>query len=271
MKKTLAILLALLMAGSVILVSCDNGGREPVQDGAGDANNDYIESDESDSTTNTESNNNTESESQTSGNNNNNNNNHGWNVTNETVYAGVNFTLRSDANESSNSLTDKKVPFGTALTRVETNGTWSKVKVSGSDTIYYVKNIYLSVNSGNFTFTDSENSITLNPETDNNVCFYYSPFYSDDGETNYANMLCSSGIKVAHLSADYTLTKKGVSTNGSWVKVTFVGTVTISTTNTKTYTAENPGTFYIQANAFNRKDIVDSTWSNGNGGDGYFS
>ena len=39
MKKTLAILLALLMVGSIVLVSCD-GGRTPIGDGFDDEDND---------------------------------------------------------------------------------------------------------------------------------------------------------------------------------------------------------------------------------------
>ena len=184
--------------------------------------------------------------------------NYGWTDVTGTLYLGVNVTLRSQPSDANNTKTDKNMYFGTALTRVSTNGKWEAVKINGDDTIYYVKTIYTTSKAGNFDFTDDANTpaITLNETTTNNVCFYKSPFFCEDNDVNYGNMLCKSGIKANNLSEGYSLKKLAVSSNGGWVKVEFVGTVTMSANNTVTYTAENPGIFYIQSLAFIRGDVL---------------
>ena len=197
----------------------------------------------------------------------------GWQTVSGNLYLGMNVILRSAPNEYDSSKTNVKLPFGTALTRVRTNGKWEEVSYNG--TLYYVKAIYTTTTGDNFTFTeDTEKpALTLNTETANNVCFYKTPFYCDDTEANFGNMLCKSGIKASHLSEGYTLTKLGVSANGKWVKVSFVGTVTISANNTATYTAENPGVFYIQVLAFTRGDVIGggiTSGNNNNNADGDF-
>ena len=268
MKKTLAILLALLAAASITLASCQDEGRTSLDDGFDDGDNEYVDTDndETDDETNGETNNeNNDGEN----NNNQNTNPTGWNDVTGTLYAGVNVTLRSEPSDSNSAKTDKNVTYGTALTRVRTNGKWEEVKVSGDDTLYYVKTIYVTSMSGNFSFTDvaDKPAITLSETTGNNVCFYKTPFYCEDSETNFANMLCKSGIKASHLTSGYSLKKVGVSANGKWIKVELVGTVTISSNNSATFSEENPGVFYIQSLAFSRGDIVDATWSDNSGSD----
>ena len=87
-------------------------------------------------------------------------------------------------------------------------------------------------------------------------------------------MLCKSGIKANNLSEGYSLKKLAVSENGGWVKVEFVGTVTISSNNFETFTAENPGIFYIQTLAFTRGDVLgggDISDGNNSGNNDFFN
>ena len=250
MKKTLAILLALLAAASITLASCE---KEPENNGDdwGD-DNDYVTESKDDNDTD-EKDSSTESDTNNTGNT---NTPSGWQEATGNIYLGMNVILRSAPNDYDSSKTAVKLTFGTALTRVRTNGKWEEVKYN--DTLYYVKSVYTTDNGNNFTFTDDTEkpALTLNPQTGNNVCFYKTPFYCDDSEANYGNMLCKGGIKAANLSEGYSLKKLAVSANGKWVKVEFVGTVTISANNTATYTAENPGVFYIQSLAFTRGDVI---------------
>lgn len=276
MKKTLAILLALLAATSITLASCKEDKGSDLDDWTDD-DNDYVDTgDETDDTDESDSKTNNDNSDNGNENNPSNNDNNGWSDASGNLYLGVNVTLRSQPSDSSSYKTDKNLYFGTALTRVRTNGRWEEVKVSGDDTLYYVKSIYTTTNSGNFTFTEATDTpaLTLSETTNYNVCFYKSPFYSDDNDTNYSNMLCKGGIKANNLSEGYSLKKMAVSTNGGWVKVEFVGTVTISANNTATFTAENPGTFYIQALAFTRGDITgggDMSGGNDSGNGDFFS
>ena len=258
MKKTLAILLALLTAASITLVSCNEDKGNELDDWTDDEN-EYVDNkdDATESDSETESDTDAANNGETN-NENTNTSNNGWTDVTGTLYLGVNVTLRSQPSDANNTKTDKNMYFGTALTRVSTNGKWEAVKISGDDTIYYVKTIYTTSKAGNFDFTDDANTpaITLSETTTNNVCFYKSPFFCEDNDVNYGNMLCKSGIKANNLSAGYSLKKLAVSSNGGWVKVEFVGTVTISANNTVTYTAENPGIFYIQSLAFTRGDVL---------------
>ena len=269
MKKTLAILLALLAAASITLASCE---KDPVDTGDGwDDDNDYIDTkDENDDTDGTKDTSDETDDKETESDNTTVPSD--WTEATGNIYLGMNVILRSAPNDLASSKTDTKLTFGTALTRVRTNGRWEEVKYN--DTLYYVKSVYTTDNGNNFTFTADEEkpALTINPETGNNVCFYKTPFFCDDSEANYGNMLCKSGIKATHLSEGYTLKKLAVSANGKWIKVEFVGTVTISSSNSATYTAENPGVFYIQALSFTRGDVIGGGIVSGdnNSGDGDF-
>lgn len=262
MKKTLAILLALLAAASITLTSCQNDGREPVNDDNwDDQDNEYVDTDNdttADTSKDTTNDNNNNNE-----NNNNNNNNSGWVEKNDTVYAGVLLVLRGTPSANGENLAE--IPYGTALARAESNGTWDKVTYG--DKTGYVMHVYVATNNGAFNYTNVETpvDISVNANNTNNVIFYTTPFVISNTDTQAANWLCKSGIKPTNLSEGYTLKKLAVSENKKWVKVEFVGTVTISSNNSATYTAENPGIFYIQAASFDDGRIVDSTWSSGSG------
>lgn len=272
MKKTLAILLALLAATSITLASCKDDGRSTLDDDWNDEDNDYVETD--DETDDNDDGDDT-SGSQGNGENNNDNNNDNtntnptdWETKDDTVYAGVKIKLRAEASTTSETIAT--IPFGSALSRSETNGRWDKVTYNGKTG--YVSHTYVSLNSSDFSFNDCEPvSITLKENGDRNVCFYLTPF-SPGGFSNFetfsGNVLLASGLKAANLSKGYTMKKLAVSQSGSWVKVELTGTVTIQGS-TKTCNAE---VFYIRALAFNRGDIVDSTWNSGSnpGGDSAF-
>lgn len=264
MKKTLAILLALLAAASITLASCEKKDQ-PNNDGWDDEDNEYVDTDDDDGNDTTNDNNDDTTNDQNPGNNDNDTptNPSGWVEKNDTVYAGVLLTLRDEPNGDS----IDEIPFGTALSRAETNGTWDKVTYNNKTG--YVMHVLVASTDSAFKFTNVETpvAITVNPENTNNVVLYKSPFYIDDSDLSSANWLCKSGIKPNNLSETYTMKKLAISENKKWVKVEFVGTVTISSNNTATYTAENPGIFYIQATSFNDGRIVDSTWSSGGNND----
>lgn len=266
MKKTLAVLLALITAASIALVSCENDNNnqdDSWDDGINDTeqgNKDTdTDTDESDTNNDTD----TDTESETT------NNITGWVDTNDVVYAGVELRLRAEPNAMSDSNIVKTVPFGTKLTRLSTNGTWDKVKVGTETTEYYVLDVLVSNNVGNFTFTDYEAdkiaSLTLNAEEKYNVCFYMTPFYCENQEYNYSNMLAASGIKKSNITSEtYSIKKLAVSQNGAWYKVSLVGTVTVGT-NVFTYTEAEPGIFYLQKINFDRQAIVDPTYNTSSG------
>ncbi|MBQ8850097.1 MAG: SH3 domain-containing protein [Clostridia bacterium] len=271
MKKTLAILLALLAAASITLVSCQNDDRKPVDDDDWDNDNDYVDTSNdtnNDSTDTSTDTNNTQTPDGNDNENNNNNNNtnpSGWVEKNDTVYAGVSLALRSESSSNSTMLTS--IPVGAAISRLETNYTWDKVTYNGQTG--YVMSTYVTVNGLDFEFNECEaTAITLSETTNNAVLFYQTPFSPgkyENFELDATNVLLASGVKSTNLSEGYTLNKVGVSKSGNWVKVELTGTVTISTNSTKTCTSE---TYYIRALAFNRKDVVDSTWNSGSvGGD----
>ena len=266
MKKTLAILLALLAAASITLTSCQNDGREPVNDDNwDDQDNEYVDTDNSNEDTSKDTtNDNTDGDNENNNNNNNNNTNpSGWEAKNDTVYAGVLLVLRGTPSASGENLAE--IPYGTALARAESNGTWDKVTYG--DKTGYVMHVYVSANNSAFNYTNVESpvSISVKTDSDKNVVFYTTPFVIDN-ESYAANWLCNSGIKAEFLSEGYTLKKLAVSENKKWVKVEFVGTVTINAKNSATYPATNPGIVYIQATSFDDGRIVDSTWSSGSGG-----
>ena len=134
MKKTLAILLALIMTASVALVSCnesdttdDNNDDFVVDFEGGDINNatKEPETDENGETIHTSNNG--------SSNNNNNNNSGSSSSTmtqvNDTVYVLYKAKLRESAKETSKVLVD--IPFATAVSRAEKNSKWSKVTYGG--------------------------------------------------------------------------------------------------------------------------------------------
>ncbi len=266
MKKTLALLLALLMLGAS-LVACQQQPTTPPD-----------EEDDGYISTNKDNQNNENDNNNNEGNNEGNNENPGnegneqpdnstnvpqigaWVEQIDTVYAGATLKLRSSASKASDNNVVKSVPFGTKLNRTDTNQEWSKVSLDGDSQTYYVLNAWLASNNGSFTFTDcTPVDLTIN-QTSNNIMFFKSPFESEDQNAYYANVICASGFQ--HDQVSYTSLKKtGVSANGLWIRIEFVGTITIGANNTKTYTDTQPGVLYVKMRSIERGDITDPTHS----------
>ena len=259
MKKTLALLLALLMITTIALAACKKEKTPSGLDDEDDDNYNVLSSDsESESGSESES----ESESKKPA-------TSEWVDKNDVVYAGVDrLNLRTSASASNNNNISKTVDSGTKLNRISSNGVWSKVTLDGNTQEYYVSNDWLSSNAGDFSFTAcTPVDLTIN-ETTNNIIFFESPFESDDEDLYFENAVCASGFKKANVKGAYTLKKVATSASGSWIKVEFVGTIEINTNNTKTFAAGNPGELYVKVRAIERGDITDPTYSGGSSSGG---
>lgn len=256
MKKVLALFLALMMV-TVSLAACKKEPSSSLLGEEGDDDGYVVKPNNSDTSDTSDTSNTTGGGTQTGV----------WTDTGDTMYAGVDeLRLRTSADSGNN--VAKKVNMGTKLNRISTNGVWSKVTVEGDTNEYYVSNAWLSSNVGDFNFTETNPAVALTiGNTDNNILFFESPFEAD-GDAYYENVVCASGFKVDKVSSTYTLEKIGTSASGNWIKVKFVGTITITATNTKTYTPDNPGILYVKMRAITRGDIVDPTYTSNNpGGD----
>ena len=261
MKKTLALLLALFLLAATF-VACE---KEPVNNVPDDDEDDgYINTDpdENENPGNNEQNPN-ENE-QNPNENEQNPSTSGWVTKNDVVYAGVQLRLRTSPSSASNNNIAKTVNMGTKMNRSEVNAKWSKVTLDGETTEYYVSNAWLASASGDFTFTNVAEPVSLTVNaSDYSICFFYTPFESDDEDAYFENVLCAGGFKLKDVSSTYTLKKVAASASGNWIKVEFVGTVTISG-KANTYTEAAPGVFYVKTRAISRGDITDPTYSTGN-------
>lgn len=263
MKKTLAILLAILML-SAAFVACEKEPTPPVEDDEDDG---YIDTDpdgeqtpdgeqnpDGEQTPDGEQNPNTQTPST-----------NGWITKNDVVYAGVQLRLRTSPSSSGNNNIAKSVEMGTKLNRSETNAKWSKITLDGETTEYYVSNAWIASSMGDFKYTTLTEpvSLTINA-SDYNIIFFFTPFESGDNDAYYENVLGAGGFKLKDVSSTYTLKKTATSESGTWIRVEFVGTVTISG-KANTYTDAQPGVFYVKTRAIARGDITDPTYSSGSG------
>lgn len=145
MKKTLALILALIMMLSVALVSCAEKPEETedpnddffgnIEDPTGD------ETDEEGDETDNSGNNATSSTFVTK---------------NDTVYVCYNAVVRESAKATSDQVAT--ATFGTQLQRIEANNKWSKVKVGEVEG--YIANDLITTNVGAVTFTKLETPAT---------------------------------------------------------------------------------------------------------------
>ena len=238
MKKTLAILLALLMAGSIVLASCDTG-RKPSSNDGGNDDNDYV-GDESDSESGSESDSESESQSNTQTGN---TDNYGWIEKNDTVYAGYGMNVYADSSTDAGIIYDK-IKVGDALSRISTNGTFDKISinVNGETKTGYVVSKWVStINNFSFTEIEAKNLEVIAEQTA--LSMFTTPHIVMNGsDYEYKNIICKGGLTKAAFSAGYTLTAIGENTN--WIKVEFVGKITLSG-NEAEGTAENPLILYI--------------------------
>lgn len=148
MKKTLALILALLMMLSVALVSCSDKPEEtedPTDDFWGDVN-DPAGTDESDETGDG-------NETDNSGNNTTSSN---FVTKNDTVYVCFKAAVRSEAKTTSDLVAT--LDFGTHLQRIEANRKWSKIKYGEVEG--YIANDLITTNSGSVKFTTLETPVT---------------------------------------------------------------------------------------------------------------
>lgn len=153
MKKTLAILLALIMSASVALVSCEKA-EEPADDDddfvidfAGADDNDPTEAPE------TDENGETVKPSGNSGNNNSGSSSNStttMTVTNDTVYVLYKAKIRESAKDTAKVLVE--APFGATISRAEKNSKWSKVTYNGYTG--YVMNDLVTTSVDTVTFED---------------------------------------------------------------------------------------------------------------------
>ena len=261
MKKTLALILALLMLASFALVACNDNEKTPVNDDdyedddniKDDEDKDTEKDTEADTEDDTEKDTEKESENQTE------NNVPEWETKNDTVYVGVDgLNLRSAPNASPDSVV-AQVNAGTALTRIATNGTYDKVKNPTTNEECYVLSKWVTTVGSNFEFTavDPATDLEFSTASDaKNACFFTTPHVAWNGDDyDYTNIVCKAGIKHGNLSEGYTLKKIGY--NANWIKVEFVGTITITNGATITCTAEDPGIFYVRKVSIGDKCIID--------------
>ena len=154
MKKTLAILLALIMSASVALVSCDNAD-EPIEDDD-DFVIDFAGADDEDETKAPETDENGETVKPSGSNSSNSSSSNSSNTTttmqtvNDTVYVLYTAKIRESAKETAKSVGE--IPFGATVSRAEKNSKWSKVTYNG--VVGYIMNDLVTTNVDTITFED---------------------------------------------------------------------------------------------------------------------
>ena len=151
MKKTLVILVALLMSASVALTSCgDDKKTKATGDGFGDFTAPAVtETDEEGNIISTDAEGNEVIDD--SG------NSSTWTEANDTVYVLYTANVRDEASTKGNKLT--VVNFGTALKRIEKNTRWSKITYTnedGTEGTGYIVNDLITSNSKAAKFIDQK-------------------------------------------------------------------------------------------------------------------
>ena len=161
MKKTLAILLALIMSASVALVSCNESGNN-----IDDENDDFVvdfDNDVETSEPETDENGETIKPSDTHNTGNSGNNNNTSNTTmesvNDTVYVLYTANIRAQASDKTSVDILATAPFGSSLTRTEKNSKWSKVTYTkdGSTVTGYIANDLITTNAKAINFIEKKN------------------------------------------------------------------------------------------------------------------
>lgn len=161
MKKTLAILLALIMTASVALMSCDNSSDDNIDD-----NEDFViddfggDEDKDDASVET----NDKGETVKPNTDKNTTNTNGNTTTtmetvNDKVYVLYDANIRDQASTKNASKVIGKAPFGAELTRTQKNSSWSKVSykdASGNTIEGYISNELVTTNKQTVTFVKQE-------------------------------------------------------------------------------------------------------------------
>lgn len=162
MKKTLAILLALIMSASVALVSCNDNSSDVGDDENDDFVVDFEGGNINDKDTDApETDENGETVNKPSGGNNttNTNNNTTMETVNDTVYVLYTANIREQASDKSSVDVLGTAPFGASLTRSEKNNKWSKVTYSkdGTSITGYIANDLITTNAKAVNFVEKKN------------------------------------------------------------------------------------------------------------------
>lgn len=155
MKKTLAILLALIMASSVALVSCNKN-----EDNTGDDNDDEFVVDFGDGEVNGETNKSTEDGTgENSNSTSKKEDSDAMTTVNDSVYVLYNANIREQASTKKSVKVLATAPFGKELKRSAMNDEWSKVTFtteSGATVSGYVSNELVTTNKKTVTFVKQE-------------------------------------------------------------------------------------------------------------------
>ena len=211
MKKTLALILALIMILSVALVACGEKEEEtqPNDDFFGDLETPGDETGEGDETN--ESGVNIPTTNST------------FVAMNDTVYVCYNAVIRKDAKATSSQVAT--ATFGTALSRIEANSKWSKVKVG--DVEGYIANDLISTNSGAVTFTKLETPETakiVNLGNSSNANLRKFPLALSDPKVVDLESFNSSCI-IGQVAKNSEVTIISTSGDGQWAYIKCTGKV----------------------------------------------
>ena len=148
MKKILAILLALMMASSVALVSCDNSSSTD-DEGPADFDGAFADDEEDEGDGSDEVDAEEDEDDKNS-----NKTNSGLSQINDTVYTLCKSNIRSSMKTSSDSNIIATAPFGVSLARTEAGEEWSKVTYEGKTG--YIKTELITTSVDTITFVDPE-------------------------------------------------------------------------------------------------------------------
>ena len=204
MKKTLALILALIMMLSVALVACGDKEEptEPNDDFFGDIE-PGDETGEGDETN--ESGNNIPTTNST------------FVAVNDTVYVLINANIYADSRINSNKVV-AQVPFGVAISRQEKNNKWSKVTYNGVEG--YIPNELVGSIS-QVTFKDVEEGTTVKPanlQGASHLVLRKTPLYLPDPDVVNLDDFNSKSI-LGQAGKDAEIVVLAVSEDGNWLKV----------------------------------------------------
>ena len=243
MKKTLAILLALIMSASVALVSCSEGSND-IDDGNDDFVVDFGDDIETEAPE-TDENGETIKPSNTTNTGNNNTNTTTMESVNDTVYVLYTANIREQASDKSSVDILATAPFGTALTRSEKNSKWSKVTYTkdGTTITGYIANDLITTNAKAVNFIEKKNEdgsavITKIKSTINANNAIVRKFPLADGYPNTFKVLDSDDFSADSIVAQIpkgteNVTLVSVSEDGVWAYIKGTG---------KLYNGGNPST-----------------------------
>ena len=155
MKKILAILLALIMASSVALVSCDDSSSTD-DEGPADFDGAFVDEDDDEGDGSDEVDAEEDGDDENAGNT---SNSTTMENVNDTVYLLYPAKIREKASDKESVASLANAPFGATLARTSKNSKWSKVTYTENGTSYtgYVPNDLISTNANSIKFDEKKN------------------------------------------------------------------------------------------------------------------